>query len=140
MSAMPALGMAITAMEIPTMSQNNSLVATFANHSLAKATVKELQKTGLDMNKLSIVGKDENQTLAGIKLADGLHALGPTQYSCISRETIPDYEAELKAGRLLLFFHGTADEITQARNVIDTAHPGGWNGNVGCSIYYGCLD
>ena len=46
----------------------------------------------------------------------------------------------LKADRLLLFFHGTADEIVQAKSVIDATHPEGWNGNVGCSVYYGCLD
>ncbi|MHB1621451.1 MAG: hypothetical protein ACYCTY_16110 [Sulfuricella sp.] len=122
------------------MSENNSLVATYANHSLAKATVEKLQKAGLDMGKLSIVGKDENKILEGVTVADGLYELGTEQYSCISRETIPDYEAELKAGRLLLFFHGTADEIAQAKSIIDTTHPEGWNGNVGCAVYYGCLD
>lgn len=122
------------------MSENNSLVATYVNHSLAKATVKKLQKAGLDMSKLSIVGKDENKILEGVTVADGLYEIGAEQYSCISRETIPDYEAELKAGRLLLFFHGTADEITQAKSIIDTTHPECWNGSVGCSVYYGCLD
>lgn len=122
------------------MSENNSLVATYANHRLAKATVKKLQKAGLDMGKLSIVGKDENKILEGATMVGGLNELGATQYSCISRETIPDYEAELKTGRLLLFFHGTADEIAQAKSIIDTTHPEGWDGNVGCAVYYGCLD
>lgn len=132
--------MAFTAMEILTMSENNSLVATYANHSLAKATVKKLQKTGLDMSKLSIVGKDEDKILEGVTVVGGLYELGVGQYSCISRETIPDYEAELKADRLLLFFHGTADEIAKAKSIIDTTHPEGWNGNVGCAVYYGCID
>ena len=92
------------------------------------------------MSKLSIVGKDENKILEGVTVFDGLHELGTEQYSCISRETIPDYEDELKADRLLLFFHGTADEISRAKSIIDTTHPEGWNGNVGCSVYYGCLD
>ncbi len=122
------------------MSENNSLVATYADHNLAKATIEKLQKTGLDMSKLSIVGKDENKILGGVTVVDGLHGLGTKQYSCISRETIPDYEAELKAGRLLLFFHGTANEVSQAKSVIDATHPEGWNGNVGCAVYYGCLD
>jgi len=122
------------------MSENNSLVATYADHGLAKATVKKLQKAGIDMSKLSIVGKDENKVLEGVAVAEGLNELGAKQYSCISRETIPDYEAELKAGRLLLLFHGTADEIAQAKSIIDTTHPEGWNGNVGCATYYGCLD
>lgn len=122
------------------MSEKNSLVATYANHSTAKSTVTKLRKAGLDMSKLSIVGKNENETLEGVTVVDDLYELGTEQYSCISRETIPDYEAELKVDRLLLFFHGTADEIAQAKNIIDTNHPEGWNGNVGCSVYYGCLD
>ena len=122
------------------MSENNSLVATYADHSLAKATVEELQKAGLDMGKLSIVGKDENKVLEGVTVVGGLNELGAEQYSCISRETMPDYEAELKASRLLLFFHGTAGEISRAKSIIDTTHPEGWNGNVGCAAYYGCLD
>ena len=122
------------------MSENNSLVATYANHSLAKATVKKLHKAGLDMSKLSIVGKDENKILKKITVVGGLNELGAEQYSCVSRETIPDYEAELKADRLLLFFHGTADEISQAKSIIDLTHPDGWDGKVGCSIYYGCVD
>ncbi len=122
------------------MSENNSLVATYANHNLAKATVEKLQKAGLDMSKLSIVGKNEDQLLKTVTVVKGLNELGEEQYSCISRETIPDYEAELKADRLLLFFHGTSDEITRAKSIIDTTHPESWNGNVGCSVYYGCLD
>ncbi|MHB1291873.1 MAG: hypothetical protein ACYCY5_06730 [Sulfuricella sp.] len=122
------------------MSENNSLVATYANHSLAKATIEKLQKTGLDMSKLSIVGKDVDKILEGVTVVGGLNELGAEQYSCISRETIPDYEAELKAGRELLVFHGTADEVAQAKSIIDTTHPESWNGNVGCSVYYGCLD
>lgn len=122
------------------MSENNSLVATYADHSLAKTTVKKLQKAGLDMSKLSVVGKDENKMPEGVAVVDGLNKLGTAQYSCISRETIPDYEAELKAGKLLLFFHGTADEIARIKSVIDATHPEGWNGNVGCATYYGCVD
>jgi len=122
------------------MSENNSLVATYTNHSLAKATVKKLHKAGIDMSKLSIVGKNENKLLENATVFGGLNELGAEQYSCISRETIPDYEAELKADRLLLFFHGTADEIAQAKSVIDATHPESWNGNVGCAVYYGCLD
>ena len=122
------------------MSENNSLVATYANHSLAKATIKKLQQAGLDMNKLSIVGKDEDKILEKITVVGGLNELGVEQYSCVSRDTIPDYEAELRADRLLLFFHGTADEISQAKSIIDTTHPNGWDGNVGCAVFYGCLD
>jgi len=40
------------------MSEKNSVVAIFNIHTEAEAAVKELQKAGFDMKKLSIVGKD----------------------------------------------------------------------------------
>ena len=40
------------------MSENNSVVAIFASHNQAEEAVRELQKDGFDMKKLSIVGKD----------------------------------------------------------------------------------
>ena len=40
------------------MESNNSLVAVFETHTQAEKAVKELQTSGFDMKKLSIVGKD----------------------------------------------------------------------------------
>jgi uncharacterized membrane protein len=40
------------------MSEMNSVVAIYKTHSEAEEAVKELQKSGFDMKKLSIVGKD----------------------------------------------------------------------------------
>ena len=40
------------------MSETNSVVAIFASHNQAEDAVRELQKDGFDMTKLSIVGKD----------------------------------------------------------------------------------
>ncbi len=40
------------------MSKMNSIVAIFASHNQAEDAVRELQKDGFDMKKLSIVGKD----------------------------------------------------------------------------------
>ena len=40
------------------MSEKNSVVAIFATHNQAEDAVRELQKDGFDMKKLSIVGKD----------------------------------------------------------------------------------
>ncbi len=37
---------------------NNSVIAVYSAHSAAEAAVKELQKAGFDMKKLSIVGRD----------------------------------------------------------------------------------
>ena len=40
------------------MSKNNSIVATYSSHVEAETAVKELQQAGVDMKKLSIVGRD----------------------------------------------------------------------------------
>jgi uncharacterized membrane protein len=40
------------------MSQNNSVVAVYSSHTAAEAAIKELQNSGFDLKKLSIVGRD----------------------------------------------------------------------------------
>ncbi len=40
------------------MADKDSVVAVFINHTEAEEAIKELQKSGFDMKKLSIVGKD----------------------------------------------------------------------------------
>jgi len=40
------------------MTKNNSVVAIYKSHTEAESAVKELQKAGFDMKKLSIVGRD----------------------------------------------------------------------------------
>ena len=40
------------------MSETNSIVAVYETHTQAEEAVKELQRSGCDMKKLSIVGKD----------------------------------------------------------------------------------
>ena len=40
------------------MSKKKAMVAIYATHTEAESAVKELQKAGFDMKKLSIVGKD----------------------------------------------------------------------------------
>ena len=40
------------------MSDKNSVVAIFESHERAEDAIRELQKSGFDMKKLSIIGKD----------------------------------------------------------------------------------
>jgi hypothetical protein len=40
------------------MNKNNSVVAIYSSHTDAEAAIKELQQSGFDMKKLSIVGRD----------------------------------------------------------------------------------
>ena len=42
------------------MSEQNAVVAIYASHVEAEAAVKELQRGGIDMHSLSIVGKDSH--------------------------------------------------------------------------------
>ena len=42
------------------MNKNNSIVAIYPSHTAAEAAVKELQQSGFDMKKLSIVGRDDH--------------------------------------------------------------------------------
>ncbi len=40
------------------MSEMNTAVAVYLNHTAAEEAVKELQKSGFDLKKLSIVGRE----------------------------------------------------------------------------------
>jgi hypothetical protein len=40
------------------MTKNNSVVAVFKSHTEAEVAVKELQQSGFDMNKLSVVRRE----------------------------------------------------------------------------------
>jgi len=125
------------------MSEHNSLVASFANHSVAEATVRKLQKSGLDKAKLSIVSRDGERLareVEGATVFGGLDELDVEQASCIPKESLLDYEAELKGGRVIAVVHGSIEDITQAKSIIDLTHPDGWDGKVGCTVYYGCID
>jgi hypothetical protein len=48
-------------------------------------------------------------------LGAGLFSLG------IPKDSVVKYETSLKAGKFLLIAHGTADEVQQARNVLQSA-------------------
>ena len=40
------------------MAENNAVVGIYSSHTAAEASIRELQRSGFDMKKLSIVGKD----------------------------------------------------------------------------------
>ncbi|MDP2829050.1 MAG: hypothetical protein Q8O37_10630 [Sulfuricellaceae bacterium] len=92
------------------------------------------------MSKLFVVGNEDDKSLTGTTVVRELGDVGTEQYSCIPKDYIPDYNAELKLDRLLLVAHGTPGEIDQARQIIDSSFPNGWGGDVGCTVYYGCND
>ena len=158
-------------------SDKNSVVAIFESHGRAEEAIRELQKDGFDMKKLSIVGKDYHTeehvvgyyntgdrmkywgkqgafwggfwgllfgsaffwvpgigqllvagplvtwivgALEGAVVLGGLTALGAGLYSIgIPKNSIVQYETEVKNGKLLLVVHGTADEVERARELLN---------------------
>ncbi len=164
------------------MTNTNSVVAVYESHDQAEDAIRELQKDGFDMKKLSIVGKDyhteENvvgyyttgdrmaywgkqgafwggfwgglwallgfgffwvpaigpllvagplvlwivAALEGAAVVGGLSALGAGLYSIgIPKNSVLQYETEVKNGKLLLVAHGTADEVERARDILHQA-------------------
>ena len=163
------------------MTKTNSVVAIFKSHTGAEAAVKELQQSGFDMKKLSIVGRDyhtdENVVgyynagdrmkywgkigafwggfwgllfgsafflipgigpllvagplvgwivggLEGAVVVGGLSAIGAGLYSLgIPKDSILQYETALKSGKYVVIAHGSAEEPTHAREIINRTKP-----------------
>ena len=163
------------------MNTNNSIVATYSSHTAAESAIKELQQSGFDMKKLSIVGRDYHTdehvvgyynvgdrmkawgetgafwggmwgllfgsaffwipgvgpllvagplvswiigAMEGALVVGGLSAIGAGFYSMgIPKDSILNYETAIKTGKFVLIVHGTADEATNAREIIIRTKP-----------------
>jgi hypothetical protein len=163
------------------MTNNDAVVAIYKSHVEAEAAVKELQRSGFDMKKLSIVGRDyhtdENVVgyynagdrmkswgktgafwggiwgllfgsafflipglgplvmagpivgwiagaLEGAVVVGGLSAMGAGLYSLgIPKDSIIQYETDLKSGKYVVIAHGSSLEIAQARQIINGTSP-----------------
>jgi len=163
------------------MNKNNSIVAIYPSHTAAEAAIKELQQSGFDMKKLSIVGRDEHTdehvvgyynagdrmkywgklgafwggfwgllfgsgfflipgigpllvagplvswivgALEGAVVVGGLSALGAGLYSLgIPKDSILRYERALKTGKYVLIVHGSMDETTRAKEILNRTKP-----------------
>jgi len=159
------------------MSNTNCVVAVFGSHDQAEDAIREFQKDGFDMKKLSIVGKDYHTeehvvgyyttgdrmrywgklgafwggfwgllfgsaffwvpgvgqllvagplvmwivgALEGAVVTGGLSALGAGLYSIgIPKNSILQYETQVKNDKLLLVLHGTADEVKRASDLLN---------------------
>lgn len=158
------------------MKSNNSIVATYPSHTAAEEAVKELQQSGFDMKKLSIIGRDYHTdeqvvgyynigdrmkawgktgafwggiwgflfgsaffwipglgqilvagplvswivgALEGAIVVGGLSAVGAGLFSLgIPKDSILSYEKALKAGKFVLIAHGSAEDITHAKEIL----------------------
>jgi hypothetical protein len=156
-------------------------VAVYPAHPAAEAAVKELQKSGFDMKKLSIVGRDYHTdehvigyynagdrmkywgkmgafwgglwgmlfgsafflipgigplivagplvawivgALEGAVVVGGLSAVGAGLYSLgIPKDSILRYERALKTDKFVLIAHGSVDEITRAKDILNRTNP-----------------
>ncbi len=163
------------------MTKENAAVAIYNTHTQAEAAIKELQKSGIDMKKLSILGKDyhaEENVLGYYNAGDrmkfwgklgafwgglwgllfgsalffipgighivalgpvggmivgalenavivgGLSALGAGLYSIgIPKDSVIKYETAVKADKFLVIVHGTKDEVTKAKDIINSTDP-----------------
>lgn len=161
------------------MSNTNSVVAIFATHDQAEHAIRELQKGGFDMKKLSIVGKDYHTeehvvgyyttgdrmlywgklgafwggfwalllgsaffwvpgigplvvggplvawiigALEEAAVVGGLSALGAALFSIgIPKNSVVQYETEVKNGKLLLVAHGTLDDVERAKDLLNNS-------------------
>jgi uncharacterized membrane protein len=177
----PAMRNNIINRERKIMNKNNSIVATYTTHTAAEAAVKELQQSGFDMKKLSIVGRDYHTdehvvgyynvgdrmkawgktgafwgglwgllfgsaffwipglgpllvagplvswivgALEGAALVGGLSALGAGLYGLgIPKDSILQYETAIKTGKFVLIAHGTIDDITHAKEILNRTRP-----------------
>ena len=158
------------------MSIDNLVVATYDSHQGAEDAVKDLQKSGFDMKKLSILGKGmENEqhvvgyynaperavlwgkysaiwgglmgllfgsamfmvpgigalfvlgplagwifgAIEGAVIVGGLSALGAVFYSLgIPKNSVLQYETDIKMSKFLVLAHGTDAEVEKARQVL----------------------
>jgi hypothetical protein len=154
----------------------NAIVAVYKSHGCAELAIKELQQSGFDMKKLSIVGRDCHTdehvlgyynagdrisywgkngafwggvwgmlfgsaflmvpgvgplvvagplvswilgALEGAVVVGGLSAVGAAMYSLgIPENSVLQYETALKTDKFVLVAHGTAKDVSQAREII----------------------
>ena len=170
-------------LEVSKTAEKSAVVALYDTHTEAEEAVRELQKSGFDMQKLSIVGKDYQTeeevvgyyttgdrmkawgktgafwgslwglmfgsafflipgigpllaagplvgwivgALEGAVVVGGLSALGAGLYSIgIPKDSIIEYETQIKAGKYAVITHGSPDEMSKAKSTLAmTKHQG----------------
>ena len=160
----------------PARTKDCSTVAIYPTHTAAEAAIKELQQSGFDMKRLSIVGRDYHPeehvvgyyntgdrmkswgkmgafwgwiwgclfgsafffipgigplmvagplvvwivgALESAVVVGGLSALGAGLFSLgIPKDSILKYETALKTDKFLVIAHGSAEEVTRAKDIL----------------------
>jgi uncharacterized membrane protein len=159
------------------MNKNNFVIAIYPSHTSAEAAIKELQKSGFEMKKLSIIGRDYHTdehvvgyynigdrmqvwgktgafwgglwglffgsaffwipglgpllvagpmvawivgALESAVVVGGLSAIGAGLYSLgIPKDSILRYETALKTGNFILIAHGSLEDTTHAKSILN---------------------
>jgi uncharacterized membrane protein len=159
----------------------NITIGVYPDHDKAEDAILRLRKTGFDMKKLSIVGKDYHSEehavgfyntgervqywgkrgafwgglmgllfgsamfaipgigplivlgpliswivggLEGAAVVGGLSALGAALFSAgIPRDSVVQYETELKTGKFLVVAHGSEAEVAKAKDILRPCIP-----------------
>jgi uncharacterized membrane protein len=170
------VGLVTKTLEPSMTAQKNAIVAVYNTHEEAEKAVRELQRSGFDMHKLSIVGKDYHTeedvvgyystgdrmmawgktgafwgglwgmlfgsafflipgvgpllaagplvgwivgALEGAALVGGLSALGAGLFSIgIPKDSVIQYETQIKAGKFVVIAHGSASEMNDAKRTL----------------------
>ncbi len=163
------------------MKKDNSVVAIYPTHLAAETAIKELQRAGFDMKKLSIVARDYHTdqhvvgyynsgdrmkvwgktgafwgglwgllfgsaffwipglgpllvagplvswivgALEGAAVVGGLSAVGACLYSMgIPKNSVLRYETALKTGKFVLIAHGSIEDTTRAKEILNPTKP-----------------
>ena len=170
-------------LEDSTTKEKSAVVAIYDTHEKAEEAVRELQRSGFDMKKLSIVGKDYQTeeevigyyntgdrmkawgktgafwggiwglmfgsafflipgigpllaagpivtwiigALEGAVVVGGVSALGAGLVSIgIPKDSIIQYETQIKSGKYIVIAHGAVDEVSKTKNTLAvTKHQG----------------
>jgi uncharacterized membrane protein len=168
-------------LETSTVAEKSAVVALYDTHEEAEKAVRELQRSGFDMRRLSIVGKDYQTeedvvgyystgdrmkawgktgafwgglwgllfgsafflipgvgpllaagplvgwivgALEGAAVVGGLSALGAGLYSIgIPKDSVIEYETQIKAGRFVVIAHGSPDEVSKIKGALAKTKP-----------------
>lgn len=91
----------------------NSAVGIFGTPKDAESAVSQLEKSGYDMRKLSMVGGMLISWIIGaLAWAEPLKKIG------IPKASIHQYQNALRANKILLIIEGSAEEVERATRIL----------------------
>ena len=107
----------------------NTLIAVFTNHVDAENAVLELNHTGFDTRRFSIVGLGHLDEMV-IAVVEGSVLLGSFNALCaallsigIPKDRVTEYEQVLKMGKFLVVSHGSTFEMARSKVLLETSNP-----------------